>query len=110
MMLLPLKYALLVIIAIGIPALLLTVFWTSDFSIYIISKYIPYDDIFDVSYYFKMIIENENLKNTLALTGNAYLINLYSNTFSVLIWLTIVFVILTVLIMVKVVSFMNKKI
>lgn len=98
------KYILLVIIAIGIPMLLLTVFWISDFSIYIVSKYIPCDNIFDVSYYLQTIIENENLQNSLTLTGNTYLLKLYSNTFTVLIWLTIIFVIWLFFIIVKIIS------
>lgn len=98
------KYILLVLIAIGIPMLLLTVFWVSDFSIYMVSKYIPCDNIFDVSYYLQTIIENENLQNSLTLTGNTYLLKLYSNTFTVLIWLTIIFVIWLFFIIVKIIS------
>ena len=106
----PLKYILFLINAIGIPLLLLMVLFVSDFSIYIVSKYIPYDNIFDVSYYLEMITENENLKNTLTLTGNTYLLNLYSNSFSVLIWFTIIYVILAIPIIAKIVSFVDKKI
>ena len=87
----PIKYVLLAITAFGIPVVLLIIFFLSDFSIFIISKYIPYDNIFDVSYYLNTIIENSNMANNLALTGDTFLINLYSNSFSLLIWHVIIF-------------------
>ena len=70
---------------------LLTIFLLSDFSIFIISKYIPYDNIFDVSYYISVIVDNSNNINSLALTGNTFLINLYSISFLLLVWLLVVF-------------------
>ena len=90
----PIKYVLLAITAFGIPVVLLIIFFLSDFSIFIISKYIPYDNIFDVSYYLNTIIENSNRANNLALTGDTFLINLYSNSFSLLIWHVIIFAII----------------
>lgn len=90
----PIKYVLLSITAFGIPVVLLIIFFLSDFSIFIISKYIPYDNIFDVSYYLNTIIENSNMANNLALTGDTFLINLYSNSFSLLIWHVIIFAII----------------
>lgn len=90
----PIKYVLLTITAFGIPVVLLIIFFLSDFSIFIISKYIPYDNIFDVSYYLNTIIENSNMANNLALTGDTFLINLYSNSFSLLIWHVIIFAII----------------
>lgn len=90
----PIKYVLLAITAFGIPVVLLIIFFISDFSIFIISKYIPYDNIFDVSYYLNTIIENSNMANNLALTGDTFLINLYSNSFSLLIWHVIIFAII----------------
>lgn len=90
----PIKYVLLAITAFGIPVVLLIIFFLSDFSIFIISKYIPYDNIFDVSYYLNTIIENSNKANNLALTGDTFLINLYSNSFSLLIWHVIIFAII----------------
>lgn len=90
----PIKYVLLAITAFGIPVVLLIIFFQSDFSIFIISKYIPYDNIFDVSYYLNTIIENSNMANNLALTGDTFLINLYSNSFSLLIWHVIIFAII----------------
>lgn len=91
--LIPGKYILLIIIGIGIPLILLNIFVFSDFSIYIVSKYIPNDNIFDVSYYINSIIENSNLLNSIALTGNNYLSVLYSKTFDILISIFILFVI-----------------
>ncbi|MCD8026996.1 MAG: hypothetical protein LUF33_08790 [Clostridiales bacterium] len=73
------------------PAILIIIFFISDFSIYIIPKYIPYDNIFDISYYITAIAENSNLANSLALTGDTYLVNLYSNSFNLLVWLIIIF-------------------
>lgn len=90
----PIKYVLLAITAFSIPVVLLIIFFLSDFSIFIISKYIPYDNIFDVSYYLNTIIENSNMANNLALTGDTFLINLYSNSFSLLIWHVIIFAII----------------
>ena len=90
----PIKYVLLAITAFGIPVVLLIIFFLSDFRIFIISKYIPYDNIFDVSYYLNTIIENSNMANNLALTGDTFLINLYSNSFSLLIWHVIIFAII----------------
>lgn len=90
----PIKYILLAITAFGIPVVLLIIFFLSDFSIFIIPKYIPYDNIFDVSYYLNTIIENSNMANNLALTGDTFLINLYSNSFSLLIWHVIIFAII----------------
>ena len=90
----PIKYVLLAITAFGIPVVLLIIFFLSDFSIFIISKYIPYDNIFDVLYYLNTIIENSNMANNLALTGDTFLINLYSNSFSLLIWHVIIFAII----------------
>lgn len=89
----PIKYILLTVTALGIPAVLLTIFFLSDFSIFIIPKYIPYDNIFDVSYYWSAIMENSNITNNLALTGDAFLVNLYLGTFSLLIWIVIIFAI-----------------
>lgn len=90
----PIKYVLLAITVFGIPVVLLIIFFLSDFSIFIISKYIPYDNIFDMSYYLNTIIENSNMANNLALTGDTFLINLYSNSFSLLIWHVIIFAII----------------
>lgn len=87
----PHKYTLLIITALGIPAVLLVIFLLSDFNIFIISKYIPYDNIFDVSYYISTIIENSNIINNLALTGDTFLINLYSSSFVSLVWLLVIF-------------------
>lgn len=81
----PVKYIILLLVGAGIPVLLLTVFFLSDFSIYIPSQYIPYDNIFDFSYYLEKLIENGNTINSLALTGDTHLIKLYSNTFAIMI-------------------------
>lgn len=94
----PHKYTLLIITVLGIPTVLFVIFLLSDFSIFIISKYIPYDNIFDVSYYLNTIIENANMTNCLALTGDTFLINLYTNSFVSISWLTIIFALLLVVI------------
>ena len=52
----PHKYTLLIITALGIPAVLLVIFLLSDFNIFIISKYIPYDNIFDVLQFFLVLL------------------------------------------------------
>ena len=94
----PHKYILLIITALGIPAALLTIFRLSDFSIFIISKYIPNDNIFDVSYYISVIVDNSNNINSLALMGNTFLVNLYTSSFSVLVWLLVIFALFSVVI------------
>lgn len=88
----PQKYLLLFLVGIGIPLIFLIIFACSDFSVYIVSKYVPYDNIFDISHYIKTIIENENISNTIALTGSDYLSVLYSNTFNTLIWIFAIFI------------------
>lgn len=90
----PLKYILLTVVGIGIPALLLLIFLKSDFSIYIVAKYIPYDNLFDIEYYINCIVENAHYMNNLSLAGDTYLPNLYANSFSVVVWLTVMFSVL----------------
>lgn len=87
----PFKYILLIVSALGIPAVLLLIFLISDFSIFIVPKYIPYDNIFDVSHYISAIVENSNIINFLALTGDIFLINLYSNSYNLIFWLLVIF-------------------
>ena len=88
------KYILLIIIAVGILAILLSILYLSDFSIYVVSKYMPYDNIFDIPYYISKIIENANQQNLLALSGDTYLNNLYTNTFSTSLWLSLIITII----------------
>lgn len=88
----PQNYVLIVLVGIGIPLILLVIFACSDFSVYIASKYIPNDNIFDVSHYINAIIENANLSHSISLTGDNYLLDLYSNTFKIIIWLFDLFV------------------
>ena len=80
----PLKYLLLVVTAAGIPLLIIIVFQFINFSIFIPSKYIPYDNIFDIPYYFSKIIEQTNTIHSLSLAGNTYCFDLYHNSFNVL--------------------------
>lgn len=93
----PLKYALLMVVGVGIPALLLLIFLKSDFSIYIVAKYIPYDNLFDIEHYINCIIDNAHYMNNLSLVGDTYLPNLYANSFSVVAWLTVIFFVLFVM-------------
>lgn len=88
----PQKYVLFILVGIGIPLILLVLFACSDFSVYIASKYIPNDNIFDVPHYINAIVENANLSHSIALTGDNYLSVLYSNTFKIIIWLFALFV------------------
>ena len=55
-----------------------------NFSIFIPSKYIPYDNIFDIPYYFSKIIEHQNELNSISLNGNTYWLELYKNSFCLL--------------------------
>ena len=90
----PTKYVLIILVGIGIPVVLLVIFACLDFSVYIASKYVPNDNIFDMTHYINAIIENTNLSNSIALTGNNYLSVLYANTFNILIWILAIFVFL----------------
>lgn len=92
----PHKYTLLIITVLGIPTVLLVIFLLSDFNIFIISKYIPYDNILDVPYYISAVVKNSNDINSLALMGNTFLVNLYSSSFSVLVWLLVIFTLFSV--------------
>lgn len=86
------KILLFLVLAFGLPLLLIWLFILCGFEIYIVSQYIPTENIFDVSYYLDMIIKNAQTSNALALSGDTYLINLYSNTFNLLLWITAVFI------------------
>lgn len=77
----------------GIPAVLLIVFNICDFSIFIPSKYIPNDNIFDLSNYLNVLVDNAQTLNSQSLTGNQMLVNLFSRTFTASLWLTIIFLI-----------------
>lgn len=97
----PLKYALLTVVGVGIPALLLLIILKSDFSIYIVAKYIPYDNLFDIEHYINCIIDNAHYMNNLSLVGDTYLPNLYANSFSVVVWLNVVFSVLFALLFIE---------
>lgn len=84
-------YFLFILTALGIPAALITISLFGDFGIYIIPEYIPYDNIFDISYYINIIVENSNNINGIALTGDTILLNLYSGSFNLLVWLISIF-------------------
>ena len=89
----PLKYVALVLVFAGIPAVLLIVFNICDFNIFIPSKYIPNDNIFDLSNYLNVLVDNAQTLNSQSLTGNQMLVNLFSRTFTASLWLTIIFLI-----------------
>ena len=58
-----------------------------------ISKYIPNDNIFDLSNYLNVLVDNAQTLNSQSLTGNPMLVNLFSRTFTASLWLTIIFLI-----------------
>ena len=89
----PTKYLLFIVVALGIPAILLFIFFKSDFSIYIVAKYIPYDNLFDIKHYINCIVDNAHYMNNLSLAGNTYLQNLYLNTFDIILLILFVFII-----------------
>ena len=80
----PLKYLLFAVVVAGIPLLIIIVFQFFNFSLFIPSKYIPYDNIFDIPYYFSKIIEQTNTIHSLSLYGNTYCFDLYHNSFNAL--------------------------
>lgn len=52
------------------------------FSFYIIPDYLPEDNIFDLIFYTDKLVENAKEINSLALSGESYLLNLYIKTFT----------------------------
>lgn len=104
----PFKYIALVLTALGIPALIVFIFLKSDFSIFIVSKYIPYDNLFDVGYYLERLCEESQYMNTLALFGDTYRINLYESTFSACLWAGAIFFIFFIITAVLLMSLLKK--
>lgn len=104
----PFKYLLFVLIALGIPALILFIFLKADFSIFIVSKYIPYDNLFDIGYYFEQLAINAQLENTLALFGDTYRINLYASGFSSCLWIGAIYLIFLIISSVLIISLLRK--
>lgn len=104
----PFKYIAFILTALGIPALLVFVFLKGDFSIFIVSKYTPYDNLFDIGYYFEKLCEEAQYMNTLALFGDTYRINLYSASFSTCLWIGAIFLIFFVITIILLMSFIKK--
>jgi hypothetical protein len=104
----PLRYLLFTVTAAGIPLLIIIVFQFINFSIFIPSKYIPYDNIFDIPYYFSKIIEHQNDLNSISLNGNTYCFDLFHNSFNVLSVLLTAFVMIHSVFFVIINSFVNK--
>lgn len=80
----PAKYLLFISVFLGIPVLIICVFISLDFSIFIPARYIPYDNIFDIPYYISKIVEHKNILNSLSLMGNNYFMELYEKSFCLL--------------------------
>ncbi|MGN1138079.1 MAG: ABC transporter permease [Ruminococcus sp.] len=80
----PIKYLFYIAVFFGIPVVLICVFISLDFSIFIPPRYIPYDNIFDIPYYISKIIEHKNNLNSLSLMGNNYFRELYEQSFCLL--------------------------
>ncbi len=104
----PFKYIAFVLTALGIPALLVFGFIKFDFSIFIISKYIPYDNLFDIGYYFEMLCKDAQYMNTIALFGDTYRINLYTSTFSTCLWIGAIFLIFFIITVILLLSLLKK--
>lgn len=104
----PLKYIAFVLTAVGIPALLVFVFVKSDFSIFIISRYIPYDNLFDIGYYFERLAEEAQYMNTISLFGDTYRLNLYSSTFSACLWSGAIFLIFFIIAVILTMTLIGK--
>ncbi len=100
-------YLLFVLVGIGIPLIIIFAFTVFDFSIFIPSKYIPYDNIFEISYYAKVIIQNSNELNSLSASGNTYYLSFYSNIFNAMLALTTGFTIISIILMENIFSFIT---
>lgn len=103
----PYSYALLALVAVGIPALLAFIFAWWDFSIYIPGEYIPYDNIFDVEYYISTLTQKAQEINSLRLTGDTYLFNLYSRYLNILPHTTVIFGISLAVVTEKITALIN---
>lgn len=101
----PFKYFLLIVVGLGIPAVLLFIFYKADFSIYIVSKYIPYDNLFDIEHYINCIIDNSHYMNSISLVGDTYLLNLYENTLNIVVWLTAIFTVSCCILLINLITF-----
>lgn len=86
-------YILLAVFGIGIPLLIIAVFLVCNFSIYIIPRYIPYDNVFDISHYLGKYTNAVAELNSCALGGDKFLLNLYNGSFNALIYEMIIFTI-----------------
>lgn len=104
----PFKYIAFLLTAIGIPFLLVFVFIKSDFSIFIISRYIPYDNLFDIGYYFEKLAEEAQYMNTISLAGDTYRLNLYTSTFSTCLWMGAIFLIFFIITVILIMSLIKK--
>lgn len=89
----PRAYILLALFGVGIPFLIVAVFLVCDFNIYIIPRYIPYDNIFEISHYLGEHTKAVAELNSCALGGDKFLLNLYNGSFYTLIYETIIFTI-----------------
>lgn len=106
----PLIYFLLLLFSVIVPALIIVIFIKSDFSIYIVAEYIPYDNIFDLGFYFSAFLSHISQINSLALAGDNYYFHLYNLTFSNLCWLLAVFIPLMVFVLTSIWAFLCSKI
>lgn len=89
----PRAYILLAVFGLGIPLLIVAVFLLCNFNIYIIPRYIPYDNIFDISHYLGEHAKAVAELNACDLGGDKFLLNLYNRSFNALIYETIIFTI-----------------
>ncbi|MCH5304056.1 MAG: hypothetical protein J1E41_04255, partial [Ruminococcus sp.] len=92
----PKSYTIYLLSFFGIPVLLIAIFIISNFSVFIIPNYIPYDNIFDIPYYLEQFAKSVNEFNSTAPVGNLFYIKLYHETFNSLIVQIIFFLSLAV--------------
>ena len=104
----PHKYIMLSAVGVGIPLLLLFIYLNSDFSVYIVAKYIPNDNLFDIKHYINAIVDNAHIMNNSRLMGNIYLLNLYTKTFNIVLWLLILFVVISLITLMYLLSVEDK--
>lgn len=89
----PRAYILLAAFGIGIPLAIVAVFLLCNFNIYIIPRYIPYDNIFEISHYLGEHAKAVAELNACALGGDKFILNLYNGSFYTLIFEMIIFTI-----------------
>ncbi len=103
----PIKYIGYIFSLIIVPVALVGAFIIIDFNIFIPSEYIPNDNIFDIAQYIERITYFQNEYNKTLLLGDIFTINLYKNSFNLLVYLITIFMITYILLTKLIINLIN---